>query len=371
MEKYFRKVKITNYYKQKRKKREFYLSIYNDKLPISIKSLIIIFLSISFIYIQLIRKSFNKIHVAVNMDNRYIYCCIVFLTSLLKNRAESTFYIIHILTNKTSLESMNKINNIIEKFGNNSSKVIYYNLGDDFKGASIKGFALSVYYRIAAPSVLSNIDKLIYSDIDIINLKDLSEMYNIKFQKDMYICAVLDEQKYKKELDKFGINLDKYINAGILLMDLKTMRENKVEKKLRDFIATHTLDLCDQAAINAICHDNIQIISYKYNLYPINSYNNLVKINNEQNPKYRFNESELYPAYHEPTFVHFYGDAKPWYKPNYFPYIIYWWYYAKLSGFYNEILNYYKTDINYVENLLKKIPGDGGLLKGKYKKIID
>ena len=73
MHKYFRKYKITNYYRQKRKKRKFYLSRYNAKFPISIKSFIIIFLSIIFMYIQLIRKSFNKIHVAVNMDNRYIY----------------------------------------------------------------------------------------------------------------------------------------------------------------------------------------------------------------------------------------------------------------------------------------------------------
>ena len=139
------------------------------------------------------------------------------------------------------------------------------------------------------------------------------------------------------------------------------MRENSIEKKPRDFIAIHTLNFCDQTAINAVCNNNLQIISYKYNLYPMNSYKRLVEINNEQKPIYRFNESELYQAYHEPTFVHFYGDSKPWKRPNSSLYIMYWWYYAKISGFFNEILNYYKSDINYVENLLKTIPEDGGL----------
>ena len=41
-----------------------------------------------------------------------------------------------------------------------------------------------------------------------------------------------------------------------------------------------------------------------------------------------------------------------------------------MSGFFNEILNYYNTDINSVENILKQIPDDGGLLKRNYKKVI-
>ena len=288
------------------------------------------------------------------MDNRYIYSCIVFLVSLLDNRAKSTFYIIHILTDgQMTLDSMNKIKNVTEYFGKYYSKVMFYNLGGDFKGATLYHSVLSVYYRIALPSVLSKIDRVIYSDIDVLNFKDLTEMYNIKFKKDMYICGVLDNYGTKKEIEDFGIKIDKYINGGVLLMDLKTMRENSVEKNLRDFIKTHVLKLADQTAINGVCHNNIQIISYKYMTYALNSFQDLVRMNNEQNPKYRFNESELNQAYYDPTFLHFFGGNKPWnynYRNNI--YKAYWWYYAKKSGFYKEILNNYRNDINYVENLL-------------------
>ena len=158
-----------------------------------------------------------------------VYTCIVFLTSLLSNRAKSTFYTIHILTdNQFSTESFNIIKTILERFGKNGAKVIYYNLEDDFKGASIEGFALPVYYRIATPSVLLNVDKLIHSDTDIVNFKDLSELYSIKFKKDMYIYAVLEELKVKKDVEDLWIKVDKYVNAGLLLMDLKAMRENSV-----------------------------------------------------------------------------------------------------------------------------------------------
>ena len=53
------------------------------------------------------------------MDNNFIYSCIVYLTSLLHNRGIFTFYNIHILTdNNTTKESKNKINKIIDRFGN-------------------------------------------------------------------------------------------------------------------------------------------------------------------------------------------------------------------------------------------------------------
>ena len=52
-------------------------------------------------------------------------------------------------------------------------------------------FASSAYYRLALSSLLPNINRIIYTDIDSVNLKDLTEMYNIQFEKDMYICDVL------------------------------------------------------------------------------------------------------------------------------------------------------------------------------------
>ena len=56
----------------------------------------------------------NIIHLSVNIDDKYIYPCIVYLTSLLDNRAISTIYIIHVLTNnRLSNEFIKKIDKII------------------------------------------------------------------------------------------------------------------------------------------------------------------------------------------------------------------------------------------------------------------
>ena len=111
-------------------------------------------------------------------------------------------------------------------------------------------------------------------------------MYNIKFKKDMYISAVLDRVSMIKEIEEFGIKINKYVNAGVLLMDLKTMREKSIEKILRDFIDTHYLKTVDQTAINAICNNNIQIMPYKYTVPLFGSYEELVQCNSGQETIY-------------------------------------------------------------------------------------
>ena len=356
-----------------------------------VKFLSFIFLSLFFLYLQIKFKNsieikeqkkqkklkeqkedlIHQIHIAISSDNKYIYPSIVFLTSLLDNRAESTYYIIHVLFNDYfSKHNINKIKTIVDNFGKNHSEVVFHNLGNDFRKATITIFGISTYYRVALPSLLPNVDRIIYIDGDSLNIKDLTEMYNIKLKKDMYISAILDRVSMIKEIKELGIETNKYVNAGVLLMDLKTMREKSIEKKMRDFIATHYLKMCDQTLINAICNNNIQIMPYKYAVPPLSSYEELVKYNSEQESMYKVSESELYQAYHDPTLLHFFGPNKLWNKNCNHTYRVYWWYYAKMSGFYNEILNHFSSDMNSVEDLLKQIPSDGGLLKHNYKKLV-
>ena len=313
----------------------------------------------------------HQIHIAISTDNRYVYPYIVSLTSLLDNRNESTFYIIHVLfDNNFSKNNMDKIKTVVDNFGKNRAEVVFHNIGDDFKKATLIYIGRATYYRIALPSLLPDVNRIIYFDGDTLNLKDLTEMYNIKLNEGMYLSAILDNVRMVKEIAELGIKINKYVNAGVLLMDLKTMREKSIEKILRDFIDTHFLKTVDQTAINSMCNNNIQIMPYKYVVPPLPSYEDFVQYNSEQEPMYKVNESELYNAYHNPTLIHYFGTTKPWSKNCKKAYKPYWFHYAKMSGFYNEILNYFSYDINEAENLLNEIPPDGGLLKHYNKKLV-
>ena len=317
-------------------------------------------------------NKFNYIHIALTIDNKYIYPLLVFLTSLFDSRANTTFYIIHIMTSKNLRpEYFTKINSLMEKQGKNISNVTYYNMGDDFKGA-ITGTHISTaaYYRIALPSLLPYVDKIIYTDTDVLNFCDLSEMYSLEFKEKMYFMGTLDQIGLLNELKSLGIITKKYMNSGILLMNLKGMRKDGIEQKIRKYIFSHYLDHHDQTAINGACYENYEILSFKYATFNFKSFENMVEWNNKQDKLYRYNDLELRQGFYEPRLLHFAGWTKPWDKKWNNINGEYWWYYAKKSGFYDEILRTYGFSKDVIEKNLEKIPEDGGLMRRNFKKKV-
>ena len=311
-----------------------------------------------FILINIKKKSHKKINlnisnyinIAVNFDNKYIYTFVTFLTSLLEHRADSTFYIIHtLIENNLKNDTYQKVNSVIEKFGKNYSNISYYTMGNQFSRATSGKYI---------------VDKCIYMDTDVINFKDLSEMYNIQLNDSEYFCGILDFADMKEELKSLRIDTDKYMNAGIAIMNLKAMRNNSIEQKLRGYVSSHFLNHHDQTAINAICHNNFKILPFKFAMLTLfDSTESLIKYNNQQKEKYRYNESELIQAFYHPTSIHYAGWVKPYEKKYKLANGAYWWYYAKKSGFYQEILDNYGFTKEEVEDILKKIPSDGGFMK--------
>ena len=57
-------------------------------------------------------------------------------------------------------------------------------------------------------------------------------MYNIKLNDNIYFSGTLDYKDHLIRLNEDGIKTNKFINSGIMLMNLKAMRANKIEKKL-------------------------------------------------------------------------------------------------------------------------------------------
>ena len=376
----FKKIKITHSYKIKRRKIWFpQIEFECDKFLFIVIKIIFAFLLLAIFLLLSIKKYTidnvvkisNYINIGTNIDNKYIYPFIVFLTSLLDNRAKSTFYIIHILKgNDLSNNTYDKVNSVIERFGKDFCNISYYDMGEQFKGATSGQYiSTASYYKISFPSLLPNVDKIIFSDSDVLNLEDLSEMYNIPVNDSIYFCGVLDFVGLISEITPFGYDRVKYMNAGIFLMNLKAIRNNSIEENIRQFISSHFLNHHDQTAINAICYDHIKILPYKFATFALfNSTEQIIKFNNEQNEKYRYNETELIQALEQPVSLHYAGWTKPWHKKYNLLNSAYWWYYAKKSGFYQEILENYEFLENETEALLKTIPNDGGILKRNYKK---
>lgn len=84
-------------------------------------------------------------------------------------------------------------------------------------------------------------DKLLYLDIDIMVGGDLSKLYNID----------ITDYEYAAVKEKYGCWLIRpdYINAGMLLLNMKKIKETKLLEKARHLIKTKKMLFADQDAI--------------------------------------------------------------------------------------------------------------------------
>ena len=95
--------------------------------------------------------------------------------------------------------------------------------------------------RLLADLIPEVPDKLLYLDIDMMAADDISKLYNID----------ISEYEYAAVKEKYGSWLIRpdYINAGMLLLNMKKIKETKLLEKARQRIKTKKMLFADQDAI--------------------------------------------------------------------------------------------------------------------------
>ena len=181
-----------------------------------------------------------------------------------------------------------------------------------------KSFELSGFHVKSADllkfdlmNIFTNKDKLLYLDGDIIVNKDLSDLFNIDLCDNYfaanYHAASTDETKHR-----IGLSLKHVYNAGVLLFNLKKMRDENLYEKLIETRKTNEYILkaksLDQLTFNFVCKEHIKEFNPKHHLmfrnnWDLNLYNNT----------YHTNYQHFNNVINDATIIHFVGpDCKPW-----------------------------------------------------------
>lgn len=164
-----------------------------------------------------------------------------------------TFYILSMNLTRLKPEYTIIDKNMIEFFDkvikdyNPENKVKCIDVTDDFNREFLNSPNESCYcspytlLRLLA-DLLPNIpDKLLYLDVDILFNRDICELYNQDIEGYEYAAA-------RDHYGKFFINPN-YINAGVLLLNMKEIKRTKMLEKARDLIRKKKWMFADQDAI--------------------------------------------------------------------------------------------------------------------------
>ena len=279
-----------------------------------------------------------RIACAYALDNTYVFPTLVAMTSLAENASSKTFYDIYVMIGTGFKEENKKILLSVEEKHKEHCKIYFIDMADKFKNADTnQKITTPTYYRLELPSLLPEVNRVIWMDGDTAVFEDLTELITIDM-KNNYIMGFLDS--LPDAIERFGIKDATVLCAGVLLFDLDALRKNHMQEKMHKFIADNLgkLNQHDQTVINVVCQNHIGPLPPKYGIWSFEAQVYALKHNERQRPWLKYDTQEFINAYHHPAILH-YVWPKPFWRRQRPIFNDEWWKYAKISGYYNDVYN--------------------------------
>ena len=204
-------------------------------------------------------------NILISINDSYINQAKIMLSSLkLHNKDNINIFLLY---NNISDNNLNDLSNfIVNNIGN--FYPIYFNEQIDVP-INIDHITIETYFRLYAPYILpNNIDRILYLDCDLIVIDNISNFYNTNL--DNNIIAGIDNFDGDNHLYNIRLGLpenNRYINAGVLLIDLNKYRNFITKEEINNFIKNNysILEYQDQDVINYLFRDYILRVNEIYN----------------------------------------------------------------------------------------------------------
>ncbi len=259
----------------------------------------------------------NTLVAAYSADDKYAHYLGISMKSLFESQQD--FSKIHVIVMDCGIKEDNrqKLKDIAINAG---GEITFANMQGQLEKLNLnlgdKTWFVASYARLfLADIVPDKYDKVLYCDCDTIIKDSLKGFWNVDF-KDELIAGVQDT------VDKFflkAVGLPegiKYINAGVLLVNLKLWREENIKEEFKKIIDRFNgkVPHHDQGIINCAGGERRIIVPIKYNLTS-NNYSfdaNTVKKMYFLDDYY--SQSEVDAAIKNPVIVHFTTGliGRPW-----------------------------------------------------------
>ncbi len=269
----------------------------------------------------------NVVPIFFAVDSGYVPYLSVAIASLIENASKDYNYDIHVVYQAITEDAIKKL----KMLETPNAKIILTEMKDGFKNIidSKQNLlrndffkSLTIYFRIFIPFMFKEYDKAIYIDSDTCVVGDISELYNYDLKDNLFGgCKDISCQDNKILCEYFkenaGVTIDKYINSGVLLMNMKKLREVDFQNHFLYLLNKYHFDtVCpDQDYINAMASGKIMLLSNEWDAMPTNG-----KV-----------------VFANPKIIHYNLFSKPWHYGD-ADYADYFWHYANKSLFKDEIL---------------------------------
>lgn len=255
-------------------------------------------------------------------DDNYLPFLAVTLESLRENSSKEYLYKIYVLHSGVNPEYEEKI----LRYSEEGFEVSFVDVTERLKTISSllhmrDYYTCTTYFRIFIAGMFPQYDKALYLDCDLVVLGDISALYGYDLGDNLIGGAPCEGvnsfevyKQYVREVD--GLNPDMFFNAGVILMNLKSFREEGFYEKFADLLRKYKFTVIqDEDYLNVLCQDRVLQLPRAWNKFPVS--------------KDKLDREDL-------RIVHYGMTWKPWHYAD-IPYQEYFWEYAEKTEFYPVI----------------------------------
>ena len=218
-----------------------------------------------------------KIPIVFSTDHNYIIPTCVAIKSML-DVSKDVFCDIKILHGENlGYDDKDIIKDIINNY---EARVEFINMGGEAEnGFEVRNISISTYYRLFIPTIFSTpplYEKIIYCDGDIVFKDSVKKLYNQDIRGFCLGAAPISSngiynRKFANYCKRIDVDYYKYINAGILLININEILRLGIQESLISLIGKK-FKYQDQDIINIVCQNKIKFISPQFNYssnYPL------------------------------------------------------------------------------------------------------
>lgn len=251
-------------------------------------------------------RCLTKYPVALICDRKYIIPTAVAITSMVCNKKPDTCYDVYIIA--VDLPD-SKIEKFHELRGRNVNIHVIKASSEKYEGIFSAGYITpTACLKFELPLLIPDRDKVLYLDSDVIIRKDLSDLFDVDID-DCYAAAAKDYLL----TDNF-LNINNYFNSGVMLLNLKLMRENDSSSALLHLRKTkHDLKYMDQDCFNIQFRSKVTLFPVIYNCFYNSDLQKEEKHNLDLiNECFKTNYSSWADIKNDSYIIHYVGYDKPW-----------------------------------------------------------
>ncbi len=215
----------------------------------------------------------KTISLSFAVSDNYSQHLAVCIASFVFNTPNCNF-VCHVLHQNITEENQVKIGELQTMYSN--CKIVFHKIeAKQFEGFTIpkelEHISIEAYFRYILPDVLADEDRTIYTDVDVLAVQNIETLWDSNLNGN-YLGAILEHKENTTEFQQYKICLGmkadtKYFYSGLLVMDLKSIREKNLVPRLFENTKRFASLLAwpDQDIINLTFMDKITSLDDTWN----------------------------------------------------------------------------------------------------------